>query len=76
MTPRAVTAGIDLALALVEEDLGREIALAVARTMVVFPRRPGGQSQFTACLVAEASSQPDIRVMQTWIMEHRATISA
>ena len=37
-----ITAGIDLALALVEEDLGREIALAVARMMVVFPRRPGG----------------------------------
>jgi transcriptional regulator GlxA family with amidase domain len=62
--------GIDLALALVEEDLGREIALAVARTMLVFPRRPGGQSQFTACLVAEAKSQPDIRVLQAWIMEH------
>ena len=43
-----ITAGIDLALALVEEDLGREIALAVARMMVVFPRRPGGQSQFSA----------------------------
>jgi transcriptional regulator GlxA family with amidase domain len=43
-----ITAGIDLALALVEEDVGREIALAVARTVVVFPRRPGGQSQFSA----------------------------
>ena len=43
-----ITAGIDLALALVEEDLGREIALATARTLVVFPRRPGGQSQFSA----------------------------
>ena len=46
-----ITAGIDLALALVEEDLGREIALAVARTMVVFPRRPGGQSQFSAYVI-------------------------
>ena len=69
-TSGGITAGIDLALALVEEDLGQEIALAVARTLVVFPRRPGGQSQFTACLVAEASSQPDIRVLQAWIMEH------
>jgi transcriptional regulator GlxA family with amidase domain len=42
-----ITAGIDLALALLEEDLGQEITLAVARTMVVFPRRPGGQSQFS-----------------------------
>ena len=41
-TSGGITAGIDLALALVEEDLGREITLAVARTMVVFPRRPGG----------------------------------
>jgi transcriptional regulator GlxA family with amidase domain len=69
-TSGGITAGIDLALALVEEDLGREIALAVARTMVVFPRRPGGQSQFTDCLAAEAKSQPDIRVLQAWIMEH------
>jgi transcriptional regulator GlxA family with amidase domain len=42
-----ITAGIDLALAPVEEDLGREIALSTARMMVVFPRRPGGQSQFS-----------------------------
>lgn len=49
-TSGGITAGIDLALALVEEDLGREITLAVARTMVVFPHRPGGQSQFSAYL--------------------------
>jgi len=45
------TAGIDMTLALVEEDLGSELALRIARMMVVFLRRPGGQSQFSATLV-------------------------
>ncbi|WP_096482811.1 GlxA family transcriptional regulator [Methylorubrum populi] len=49
-TSAGVTAGIDLALALVEEDLGRETALAVARYLVVFLKRPGGQAQFSAAL--------------------------
>lgn len=63
-----ITAGIDLAMALVEEDLGQEIALAVARTMVVFPRRPGGQSQFSSFQMIEAKNQPDIRELQRWIL--------
>ena len=49
-TSAGVTAGIDLALALVEEDLGRTVALAVARHLVVFLKRPGGQAQFSAAL--------------------------
>ncbi len=49
-TSAGVTAGVDLALALVEEDLGRETALAVARQLVVFLKRPGGQAQFSAAL--------------------------
>jgi transcriptional regulator GlxA family with amidase domain len=69
-TSGGITAGIDLALTLVEEDLGREVTLAVARTMVVFPRRPGGQSQFSAFLMAEAKNQPDIRELQGWILGH------
>ena len=69
-TSGGITAGIDLALALVEEDLGREITLAVARTMVVFPQRPGGQSQFKAFLMAEAKNQSDIRELLGWILEH------
>jgi len=66
-----ITAGIDLALALVEEDLGREIALA-ARMMVVFPRRPGGQSQFSAYNVKylEVRSRPEIQGQQAWILGH------
>jgi transcriptional regulator GlxA family with amidase domain len=72
-----ITAGIDLALALVEEDLGREVALAVARTMVVFPRRPGGQSQFSAYVqFMEKRSRPDIQELQTWILGHPGRISA
>jgi transcriptional regulator GlxA family with amidase domain len=63
-----ITAGIDLALALIEEDLGREVALAVARVLVVFPRRPGGQSQFSSYLKLEGKSRPDIDELQTWIL--------
>jgi transcriptional regulator GlxA family with amidase domain len=69
-TSGGITAGIDLALALVEEDCGREITLAVARTMLVFPRRPGGQSQFRAFLMAKAKNQPDIRELLGWILGH------
>jgi len=69
-TSGGITAGIDLALTLVEEDLGREIALAVARTMVVFPRRPGGQSQFSAYVKLEAKNRPDINELQAWILGH------
>lgn len=65
-----ITAGIDLALALVEEDLGREIALATARMLVVFPRRPGGQSQFSAYMKWEAKNRPDIEELQAWILGH------
>lgn len=66
-----ITAGIDLALALVEEDLGREIAVAAARMMVVFPRRPGGQSQFGAYgTVFDIRGRPDIDQLQTWILGH------
>src|SRR5208283_5674181 len=69
-TSGGITAGIDLALTLVEEDLGREITLAVARTMVVFPRRPGGQSQFSAYVKLEAKNRPDINELQAWILGH------
>ena len=69
-TSGGITSGIDLALALVEEDWGRELALHVARFMVVFLRRPGGQSQFSAYLTSEASERSDIRDLQGWIMDH------
>ncbi|MBV8279274.1 MAG: GlxA family transcriptional regulator [Verrucomicrobia bacterium] len=56
-TAAGVTAGIDLALALIEEDLGPEVAKAAARDLVVYYRRPGGQSQFSALLDLEATSE-------------------
>jgi hypothetical protein len=64
-------------LALVEEDLGREITLAVARMMVAFPWRPGGQSQFSVYVsLLETKNRPDIGELQAWILGTRGTISA
>jgi transcriptional regulator GlxA family with amidase domain len=67
-----VTAGIDLALALVEEDHGRELALQTARQLVVFLKRPGGQSQFSAQLAAQAAEREPLRDLQAWIGDHPA----
>jgi len=70
MSSGGVTSGIDLALAMVEEDWGQKIALAVAQFMVVFLKRPGGQSQFSSYLTREASSRSDLRELQSWIMQN------
>lgn len=69
VTSAGVTAGIDLALALVEEDIGREAALAVARHLVVFLRRPGSQAQFSAQLRAQVAQRQPLREVQQWIAE-------
>ncbi|HXK23047.1 MAG TPA: GlxA family transcriptional regulator [Myxococcota bacterium] len=69
-TSAGVTAGIDLALALVEEDFGRDLALTVARRLVVFLKRPGGQSQFSAQLSAQIAERPALRDLQLYIEEH------
>ncbi|MFB8085274.1 GlxA family transcriptional regulator [Streptomyces sp. NPDC055992] len=69
-TSAGVTAGIDLALALVEEDHGRDVALTVARHLVVFLRRPGSQSQFSAQLSAQTARRDPLRDVQHWITEH------
>lgn len=71
-TSGGITSGIDLALSLLEEDWGREAALLTARYMVVFLKRPGGQSQFSGYLVSETTNHPDLRALQVWIMEHPA----
>jgi transcriptional regulator GlxA family with amidase domain len=63
-TSAGVTAGIDLALALVEEDHGRDAALEVARWLVVFAKRPGGQTQFSAALSAQTAERAPIREAQ------------
>ncbi|MGB7283570.1 MAG: GlxA family transcriptional regulator [Candidatus Acidiferrum sp.] len=69
-TSAGVTAGIDLALAFVEEDLGRSIALKVAQMMVVFLRRPGGQSQFSATLMAQTSESRPIGDLLAWLPDN------
>ncbi|MEU6283773.1 GlxA family transcriptional regulator [Streptomyces sp. NPDC047028] len=69
-TSAGVTSGIDLALALVEEDLGRDAALTVARRLVVFLRRPGNQAQFSAQLAAQTARREPLRDVQQWISEH------
>jgi transcriptional regulator GlxA family with amidase domain len=72
VTSAGVTAGIDLALALVEEDIGREAALDVARHLVVFLRRPGGQAQFSAQLRAQLARRGPLREVQQWVTERPA----
>lgn len=69
-TSAGVTAGIDLALALVEQDLGRQVASDVARGLVVFVRRAGGQSQFSAQLAVQAAERAPLRDLQSFIVEH------
>ncbi|TCP50134.1 AraC family transcriptional regulator with amidase-like domain [Tamaricihabitans halophyticus] len=71
-TSAGVTAGIDLALALVEDDLGRDAALTIARHLVMFLRRPGNQRQFSAPLRAQFANREPLRDVQQWITEHPA----
>jgi transcriptional regulator GlxA family with amidase domain len=75
-TSAGVTAGIDLALAMVEADLGRPVALAVARDLVVFLKRPGGQSQFsTALSMQHATRSQDSRFgdLHAWMLDNLAS---
>jgi transcriptional regulator GlxA family with amidase domain len=69
-TSAGITAGMDLALALVEEDHGSEVALEVARWLVMFLRRPGGQAQFSANLAAQAAVREPLRDLQGWMADH------
>lgn len=69
-TSAGVTAGIDLALALVEEDHGRDLASRVARQLVVFLQRPGGQSQFSSHLSMGLADRGSVRDVQAWIADH------
>ncbi len=71
-TSAGVTAGIDLALALVEDDLGPELALEVARWLVVFVKRPGGQAQFSAPLAAQSAQREPLREVQEWVRANPA----
>ena len=66
-TAAGVTAGIDLALALVEEDLGRALAMRVARHLVVYARRPGGQSQYSETLRMQSADDGTFDALHQWI---------
>ena len=69
-TSAGVTAGMDLALALVEDDFGREAALATARELVMFLKRPGGQAQFSAQLSVQLAEPELLRELQSHIVDH------
>lgn len=69
-TSAGVTAGMDLALAMVEEDHGREVALATARELVVFLKRPGGQAQFSAQLKAQIAVHEPLNDLQAYMVDH------
>jgi transcriptional regulator GlxA family with amidase domain len=70
-TSAGVTAGIDLSLAMIEDDLGRAQALAVARQLVVFLKRPGGQAQYSAALALQAAD-PCFDRLHAWMADHLA----
>lgn len=69
-TSAGISTGMDLCLAMVEEDYGREIALAVARQLVLYLKRPGNQSQFSAILDHQKVDHQPIRELQDWIIDH------
>jgi transcriptional regulator GlxA family with amidase domain len=69
-TSAGVTAGIDLCLALVEEDHGRDLALSVARQLVVFLKRPGGQAQFSSHLSTQLAERDGLAEVQGWVADH------
>ncbi len=69
-TSAEVTAGMDLALAMVEDDLGSAVSLEIARHLVLFVRRPGGQSQFSAQLRGQLAQSDVLRDLQLWILEN------
>ena len=71
-TSAGATAGLDLVLALVEEDFGRRVALTVAQWMVVFLKRPGGQSQFSVQLSTQMADRAPLRELQAWALDHLA----
>lgn len=69
-TSAGVTAGIDLALAVVEQDFGHALALEVARDLVMYLKRPGGQSQFSVPLAAQSTRHSGVQAVQQWVLAH------
>lgn len=79
-TSAGVSSGIDLALALVEADCGHEVAMEVARELVVYLKRPGGQSQFSELLQSQAQDSAPFDTLNLWITKNlgsnRLTVEA
>ncbi len=69
-TSAGVTTGMDLSLGFVEQDHGSEVALAVARSLVLFLRRPGGQAQFSVSLSTQAARKNTLFELQVWMAEN------
>lgn len=69
-TSAGVTAGMDMALAMVEADWGQPVALAIAQELVMYLKRPGGQSQFSTHLAAQFSEDDKLRELQLWILDN------
>lgn len=69
-TSAGITAGMDLTLALIEEDLGRSFATDVAKEMVMFLKRPGSQSQFSEHLRAQMAPDGKLKEVQLWVLNH------
>jgi transcriptional regulator GlxA family with amidase domain len=69
-TSGGLTAGMDLALALIEEDLGAPMALAVARQLVMYVKRPGNQAQFSAPLAAQTRADGRMGTLVEWLLAH------
>ena len=67
---RRITAGIDLALALVADDHGQQVAARVARHLVVYLQRSGGQAQFSALLTAQGADTQPVRDLLSWLRDH------
>jgi len=72
-TSAGVTAGIDMALAMIERDHGPKLAVRTAQELVMFRRRPGGQSQFSVELEAAATGSRPMQNLQDWVLGHLAT---
>lgn len=70
MTSAGVTSGIDMALAMVEEDWGQPVAVAIARQLVMYLKRPGGQSQFSEQLRAQMADSGRLQQLQLWMLDH------
>ena len=73
-TSAGVSAGIDLALALVEADFGGDVAARIARELVLFLRRPGGQSQFSAAAAAQHNAGDRMRALVSWMVQYPTRI--